>query len=83
MLNLSNSGVSWQMNSRGGQKEIFSHKISSIYCNQIEAFHLGVGGGGFGREKPKTFALGQKMVSISLKLTVKVPDILQPYRSGD
>ena len=31
-------------NSRGGQKEKFSNKISLIYFNQIDAFHVGVRG---------------------------------------
>ena len=47
------------MNSRGGQKEKVFDKISLIYFNQIEAFH--VSERGMGAEEFTTFALAGKI----------------------
>ena len=66
------------MNSRGGQKEKFSDKISLIYLNQIEAFHTSVrrGGGGGGCKKLETFVLAGKIFKVHFFIVVFVSVVL-------
>ena len=58
------------MNSRGGQKEKFSDKISLIYLNQIEAFHASVRGGG--GKKLVNFVLAGKIFKVHFFIVVFV-----------
>ena len=56
------------MNSREGQKENISVKISFIYFNQIEAFYVSIMGGG--AEKFITFAFTGKIFQMHFYLSL-------------